>query len=221
MSLKKARFFKRDCKGTLFFFTDKFFLKKFSSIFVSAMEKSIDKVPLWQIFVTFAKIGAFTIGGGYAMIPVIQSEMSRKGWISDEDLPDIVALSQSAPGVMAVNISIFAGHKLRGVKGSRVATLGSILPSFLIILAIAMFFTAFRDNPWVERAFKGIRPVVISLILVPMVNMARKSCKKWWHWLLAIGSLIAVAFLNVSPVYIILCVLIIGFSVTRYTLWKR
>ena len=221
MSLKKARFFKRDCKGTLFFFTDKFFLKKFSSIFVSAMEKSIDKVPLWQIFVTFAKIGAFTIGGGYAMIPVIQSEMSRKGWISDEDLPDIVALSQSAPGVMAVNISIFAGHKLRGVKGSIVATLGSILPSFLIILAIAMFFTAFRDNPWVERAFKGIRPVVISLILVPMVNMARKSCKKWWHWLLAIGSLIAVAFLNVSPVYIILCVLIIGFSVTRYTLWKR
>ena len=221
MSLKKARFFKRDCKGTLFFFTDKFFLKKFSSIFVSVMEKSIDKVPLWQIFITFAKIGAFTIGGGYAMIPVIQSEMSRKGWISDEDLPDIVALSQSAPGVMAVNISIFAGHKLRGVKGSIVATLGSILPSFLIILAIAMFFTAFRDNPWVERAFKGIRPVVISLILVPMVNMARKSCKKWWHWLLAIGSLIAVAFLNVSPVYIILCVLIIGFSVTRYTLWKR
>ena len=185
------------------------------------MEKSIDRVSLWQIFITFAKIGAFTIGGGYAMIPVIQSEMSRKGWISDEDLPDIVALSQSTPGVMAVNISIFAGHKLRGTKGSIVATLGSILPSFLIILAIAMFFTAFKDNPWVERAFKGIRPAVIALILVPMVNMARKSCKKWWHWLLAVGSLVAVAFLNVSPVYIILCVLIIGFSVTRYTLWKR
>ena len=174
------------------------------------------EVSLWQIFAVFAKIGAFTIGGGYAMIPLIQAEMSKRGWISDDDLPDIVALSQSAPGVMAVNISIFAGHKLRGFKGSVAATLGSILPSFLIILAIAMFFTAFKDNPWVERAFKGIRPVVISLIAVPMVNMARKSCKSWWAWLLAVGSLLLVAFLNVSPIYIIICVLVIGFTVTYY-----
>ena len=174
------------------------------------------KVSLWQIFGVFAKIGAFTIGGGYAMIPIIQAEMQRRGWISEEDLPDIVALSQSAPGVMAVNISIFAGHKLRGVKGSIAATLGSILPSFLIILAIAVFFTAFKDNPWVERAFKGIRPVVIALIAVPMVRMAQKSCKVWWAWLLAIAALALVAFLNVSPIYIILCVLVIGFSVTYY-----
>lgn len=179
------------------------------------MEK---KVSLWEIFAVFAKIGAFTIGGGYAMIPLIQAEMSKRGWISDDELPDIVALSQSAPGVMAVNISIFAGHKLRGVKGSIVATLGSILPSFLAILAIAMFFTAFKDNPWVEKAFKGIRPVVVSLIAVPMVNMAKKACKSWWAWLLAIASLVLVAFLNVSPIYIIICVLVIGFSVTK---WKR
>ena len=184
------------------------------------MEK---RVSLWEIFLVFAKIGAFTVGGGYAMIPLIQAEMSRRGWIADEDLPDIVALSQSAPGVMAVNISIFAGHKLRGVKGSIAATLGSILPSFLIILAIAMFFTAFKDNPWVERAFKGIRPVVISLIAVPMVKMAQKSCKNVWHWALAIVSLVLVSFLNVSPIYIILCVLVLGFSVTCYKegLWKR
>ena len=175
------------------------------------------KVPLWQIFAVFAKIGAFTIGGGYAMIPLIQAEMSRRGWISDDELPDIVALSQSAPGVMAVNISIFAGHKLRGFKGSLAATLGSILPSFLIILAIAMFFTAFKDNPWVERAFKGIRPVVISLIAVPMINMAKKSCKSWWTWGLAIVSLVLVAFLNVSPIYIIICVIVIGFGITY---WK-
>ena len=134
------------------------------------MEKN--KVSLWQIFAVFAKIGAFTIGGGYAMIPIIQNEMSRRGWISEEELPDIVALSQSAPGVMAVNISIFAGYRMRGVKGSIAATLGSITPSFLFILAIAMLFTQFKDNPWVERAFKGIRPVVISLIAVPMVKMA-------------------------------------------------
>ena len=180
-----------------------------------AVEK---KVSLWQIFAVFAKIGAFTIGGGYAMIPIIQAEMSKRGWISDDELPDIVALSQSAPGVMAVNISIFAGYKLRGVKGSIAATLGSITPSFLIILAIAMFFTAFKDNPWVERAFKGIRPVVISLILVPMVNMAKKACKTWWAWALAAVSLGLVAFLNVSPIYIIVCVLVIGYTITSVIL---
>ena len=175
----------------------------------------MNKVPLWKIFAVFAKIGAFTIGGGYAMIPLIRDEMSRRGWISEEELPDIVALSQSAPGVMAVNISIFAGHRLRGLKGSIVATLGSVLPSFLAILAIAMFFTAFKDNPWIAKAFQGIRPAVIALILVPMVDMARKSCKKWWAWLLAVLSLVAVAFLSVSPIYIILCVAVLGFSVTR------
>ena len=188
--------------------------------FVADMEK---KVSLWQLFWVFAKIGAFTIGGGYAMIPIIQAEMSRRGWIGDDDLPDIVALSQSAPGVMAVNISIFAGHKLRGFKGSVAATLGSILPSFLIILGIAMFFSAFKDNPYVERAFKGIRPVVISLIAIPMVNMARKSCKNVWAWLVAAASLVLVAFLNVSPIYIILCVLALGFSITycKEGRWKR
>lgn len=180
------------------------------------------KVPLWQIFAVFAKIGAFTIGGGYAMIPIIQREMSRRGWIPDDELPDIVALSQSAPGVMAVNISIFAGYRMRGVRGSIAATLGSITPSFLIILAIAMFFSAFRDNPWVERAFKGIRPVVISLIAVPMVNMARKCCTTCWKWALAVAALVLVAFLNVSPIYILLVVLVTGFSVTYFKeKWKR
>ena len=180
------------------------------------------KVSLWQIFTVFAKIGAFTIGGGYAMIPIIQREMSKRGWISDDELPDIVALSQSAPGVMAVNISIFAGYRLRGIPGSVAATLGSVTPSFIIILAIAMFFSAFRDNPWVERAFKGIRPVVISLILVPMINMAGKSCTTWWKWALATASLVLVAFLNVSPIYILLVVIILGFSATYYKeRWMR
>ena len=177
------------------------------------MEKN---VSLWEIFAVFAKIGAFTIGGGYAMIPIIRDEMSRRGWIPEEDLPDIVALSQSAPGVLAVNISIFAGHRLRGFKGSLAATLGSVLPSFLIILAIAMFFSAFRDNPWVVRAFQGIRPVVIALILVPMISMARKSNKPWWAWVISAAALVLVAFLNVSPVYIILCMIVIGFSITWF-----
>jgi len=176
------------------------------------MEKK--HVSLWQIFAVFAKIGAFTIGGGYAMIPIIQDEMARRGWISEEELPDIVALSQSAPGVLAVNISIFAGYRLRGIKGSIAATLGSITPSFCIILAIAMLFTSFKDNPYVVKAFKGIRPVVISLIAVPMINMARKCCKSWWAWTLAIAALLLVALLNVSPIYIILCVIVTAFGYT-------
>ena len=166
----------------------------------------------------FAKIGAFTIGGGYAMIPLIENEMDRRGWIKTEELPDIIALAQSAPGVLAVNVSIFAGYKLRGVKGSIAATFGTVLPSFLIILAIAMFMTSFQDNPIVIRMFNGIRPVVVSLIAVPMINMARKSCKTWWAWLLAAGSLILVAFLNVSPIYIIICVMVLGFSISCYRL---
>ena len=174
------------------------------------------QVSLWQIFAVFARVGAFTIGGGYAMIPIIQNEMSRRGWIPDEELPDIVALSQSAPGVLAVNISIFAGYRLRGVKGSIAATLGSITPSFLIILAIAMLFTSFKDNPWVIKAFKGIRPVVIALIAVPMLNMAKKCCKTWWAWALAAAALLAVSLLNVSPIYILLCVIVISFSITYF-----
>ena len=184
------------------------------------MEKK--EVSLWQIFTVFAKIGAFTIGGGYAMIPIIQDEMARRGWISEDELPDIVALSQSAPGVMAVNISIFAGYRLRGVKGSIAATLGSIPPSFCIILAIAMLFTSFKDNPWVVKAFKGIRPVVIALIAVPMLNMAKKCCKSWWAWGLAVAALILVAFLNISPIYILLTVIIVFFAITYYReKWTR
>lgn len=171
---------------------------------------------LLQIFGVFAKIGAFTIGGGYAMIPLIQSEMSRRGWIADEELTDIVALAQSAPGILAVNISIFAGYKLRGVKGSVVATIGSCLPSFIIILLIAMAFTAYADNPVIIRIFNGIRPVVISLIAVPMINMARKNNKTWWAWAVSVATLLLVAFAGVSPIYILMVVIVVAFFLTWF-----
>ena len=164
---------------------------------------------LWQIFLTFAKIGSFTIGGGYAMIPLIRDEILKKGWLTEEELPDIIALAQSAPGVLAVNMSIFAGYKMRGFKGSLAATLGSVLPSFLIILLIAMLFTGYKDNPVVIKIFKGIRPVVVSLILVPMINMARKGNKTWWAWTISAATLFLVAFVGFSPIYILL-VLIVG-----------
>ena len=171
-------------------------------------------VPLWNIFLVFAKIGSFTIGGGYAMIPLIRDELVKRGWLSEEELPDIVALAQSAPGVLAVNMSIFAGYKMRGLKGSIAATLGSALPSFLIILLIAMLFTGYQDNPVVIRIFKGIRPVVVSLIAVPMINMARKGNKTWWAWLISFVVLFLVAFMNFSPIYILLVLIVLALSFT-------
>ncbi len=175
-------------------------------------------VSLWQLFVVFAKIGAFTIGGGYAMIPLISDELVKRGWIAEEELPDIIALAQSAPGIIAVNISIFLGHKFRGVKGSVVATLGSILPSFLIILLLAVLFTGYQDNPYVERVFKGIRPVVVSLILVPMISMARKCNRTWWAWAITALSLFMVAFLGYSPVYILLVLIV---AAVLFALWRQ
>ena len=171
-------------------------------------------VSLWNIFLVFAKIGSFTIGGGYAMIPLIRDELVKRGWLSEEELPDIVALAQSAPGVLAVNMSIFAGYKMRGLKGSIAATLGSALPSFLIILLIAMLFTGYQDNPVVIRIFKGIRPVVVSLIAVPMINMARKGNKTWWAWLISFLVLFLVAFMNFSPIYILLVLIVLALSFT-------
>lgn len=166
------------------------------------------EASLLAIFKVFAKIGAFTIGGGYAMIPIIENEMEKRGWVKGEELDDIVVLAQSAPGLLAVNMAVFTGNKIRGMKGSMAAVVGAVLPSFIAILVIAMAFTAFQENPWVIRFFKGLRPVAVGMILVPMVKMARKSCRKWWHWAILIASLISIAFLRVSPIYILLVIIV-------------
>ena len=172
-----------------------------------------------DIFTCFAKIGAFTIGGGYAMIPIIQKEVvDKRGWISEEDFMDVLAISQSAPGILAVNISIFLGHKLRGTKGSIVATLGSTLPSFTIILLIAMFFAGYQDNPTVMAIFKGIRPVVVSLIAVPMINMAKKAKLNFYTGSLAVLTALLIIFMKVSPLYILLVVAVVF---TALTIWRR
>lgn len=182
----------------------------------NGQNKEQQSASLWQLFGVFAKIGAFTIGGGYAMISLIQNEIVRRNWLSEDDFSELITLAQTAPGLLAVNISIFTGFRLRGVKGSIVATLASILPSFLIILAIAMAFSGFQDNPIVIRVFKGIRPVVVALILVPMINMARKSDDTWWKWVLSAVVLALVGFLGVSPIYILLCVIVIFLGISVY-----
>lgn len=173
-------------------------------------------VSLWQIFLIFGKIGAFTIGGGIPMIAAIKSELTERGWLNDEDFLDIITLAQTAPGLFAVNISILTGYKLRGTKGSVVATIASCLPPFMIILLVAMFFTSFKDNEYILKAFKGIRPVVVALIGVPMIDMIRATKMKWWSWMIVVSSMTLVCFLQVSPIYILICVMAISFAIAYY-----
>ncbi|MBR5014765.1 MAG: chromate transporter [Bacteroidales bacterium] len=178
-------------------------------------------VSLWKIFLVFAKIGAFTIGGGIPMIAAIKSELVQRGWLKDEDFLDIITLAQSAPGLFAVNISILTGHKLRGTKGSVVATIASCLPPFLIILLIAMFFTEFKDNEYVLKAFKGIRPVVVALIGVPMIDMIKATKMRWWSWVVVASSMLLVCFMKVSPIYILICVIVLSFAIAYYNEKRR
>lgn len=174
-----------------------------------------------QIFTSFAKIGAFTFGGGYAMIPIIQKNLvEKKKWIDEQDFLDVLAISQSAPGILAVNISIFLGYRLKGVKGSIVATLGSILPSFLMILIIAIFFSNYQHNPTVIKIFSGIRPVVVALIAAPVIGMAKKSKLNIYTAALAIITTLLIVFLKVSPTYILLVVFTL-FALNTYRQNKR
>ena len=114
-----------------------------------------------RLFAVFLKIGAFTFGGGYAMIPLIQKEITEKrGWMTDDDVLEIVAIAESTPGPIAVNTAVFVGYKVRGLRGAAAALLGTVTPSFVIILAIAIFFAGIRQNPVVDAAFKGMRPAV-------------------------------------------------------------
>lgn len=153
------------------------------------------------------------------MIPIIQKEVvDKKRWVDEEDFMDILAISQSAPGILAVNISIFLGYRLRGTKGSIVATLGSALPSFLIILLIAMFFAGYQDNPTVISIFKGIRPVVVSLIAVPMINMAKKAKLNIYTGALALATAMLIIFVKVSPLYILF---VTGVIFVTATTWRR
>lgn len=173
-------------------------------------------VSLGKIFWIFAKIGAFTIGGGIPMIAAIKKELVERQWLTDEDFIDIITLAQTAPGLFAVNIAILTGHKLRGTKGSIVATIGSALPPFIIILLVAMFFTSYKDNEYVIKAFKGIRPAVVALIGVPMLDMLRSTRMRWWSWTIVLLSMLLVCFLSVSPIYILICVIAIAAFVSWY-----
>ena len=157
-------------------------------------------------FLTFFKIGLFTLGGGYAMIPLIEAEIiEKKRWIAKEDFLDLLAIAQSCPGIFAVNISIFIGYRLNRVKGAVVTALGTALPSFLIILLVALFFHQFEDNAAVAAMFRGIRPAVVALIAVPTFNLGKKAkLNRFTIWIPIVSALL-IWLLGVSPILIILC----------------
>jgi chromate transporter len=164
------------------------------------------------MFMTFFKIGLFTLGGGYAMIPIIEAEVVDKHkWVSKEEFLDLIAIAQSCPGVFAINISTFIGYKLKKVPGAISCTLGTALPSFLIILAIAMFFHQFQDNPIVASMFRGIRPAVVALIAVPTFNLAKRANLSWMNCWIPIASALLIWLLGLSPIYIILAAGIGGY----------
>ncbi|MBQ8225349.1 MAG: chromate transporter [Bacteroides sp.] len=159
----------------------------------------------FEAFKIFFKIGAFTIGGGYAMVPLIENEIvDKRHWLGREDFVDLLAISQSAPGILAVNISIFIGYRLKGVFGSIVTALGTVLPSFLIILAIALFFHNFKDNAVVEKIFKGIRPAVVALIAAPTFSMAKSAKITRANVWIPIVSALLIWLLGFSPIWIII-----------------
>ena len=171
---------------------------------------------------TFCKIGAFTLGGGYAMIPIIQEEVvTRRRWIAEDEFLDLLALAQSAPGILAANTAIFIGYKLRGLPGAVIATLGAALPSFIIILLIAIDFTDYRNNPTVEAVFKGIRPAVVALIAAPLIKMTKSARITWKTAAIPIATALLIWLAGLSPIWIISAAILTGIIIAALQKQKQ
>jgi chromate transporter len=174
----------------------------------------------FSLFWTYLKIGTFTIGGGYAMLPLIKREIvDNKHWIEEDEFLNMLALAQAAPGLIAVNSAIFIGWRCGGWRGVAGAVLGAVLPSFLIILIIAILFREWKTLPEMEAVFKGIRPAVVGLIAAPLVSMAKKETRGSSHVFLLISLVAALLIwlVGVNPVWVILGTIIL----TPLTLFIR
>ncbi|MEE3332969.1 MAG: chromate transporter [Ruminococcus sp.] len=158
-----------------------------------------------SLFLTFMKIGLFTFGGGYAMIPLIQREtVDNKKWISDKDILEIVAIAESTPGPIAINAATFIGYRVGGFLGALAATVGVMLPSITIIASISYVLVAFRNVVWIQYAFKGIRAGVLALIVKALWSMYKQSPKGIFSYMIMFGAFAVTAFLPVNVVFVIL-----------------
>ncbi len=155
-----------------------------------------------SLFYSFFKIGLFTFGGGYAMIPLVQREVVRKGWILEAQFLELLTLAQSAPGPLALNTAVFVGYRVKGYRGVALSVFGIILPSFVIILIIAIYLHSFRDNHVVAAVFKGIRPAVVALMLAPVFGFSKGL--GWKRGVLAVVAAFLVWYFSISPVYLII-----------------
>lgn len=174
----------------------------------------------WELFTVFFKIGAFTFGGGYAMIPLIRNEVvAKRKWLDEDEFMDMLAIAQSMPGPIALNTALFVGNKRLGFKGSLFSGAGVILPSFLTILLIAIVFTQFKDNQVVERIFKGIRPAVVALIVAPLLGLGKAAGVNRKTILIPIVVAFCVWWLHISPVYMVIGAILLG--VGHYSIVKR
>ncbi len=180
------------------------------------MEGENRKLPMFFVLLlSFSKIGVFTFGGGYAMIPLIERELiDRRHWIEKERFLELLTLAQSAPGPIALNTAVFVGYHMDRYKGAVAAVLGVILPSFVILLLIAIFFTGIKDNPVVEAVFKGMRPAVVSLIAAPVFHLAHGM----GMYRIGLAVLVAAAVwrLGVSPIVMIILGALGGIAWTIY-----
>lgn len=164
-----------------------------------------------DLFISFWKIGAFTIGGGYVMIPLMEREVvDHRGWLSREEFLDCLSLSQAMPGVFAVNMATIIGRKLGGFRGVLCAVLGNILMPIALILLIAMTLRIFRDNAVVEHIFMGLRPAVVAMIAAPVFRMAKSAKVTWSNCWIPIIAALLIWLLGVSPVYVILIAIVGG-----------
>lgn len=160
---------------------------------------------LLELFITFAKIGAFTFGGGYAMIPLIQREVvDHKHWASSDDILDVVAIAESTPGPIAINSATFIGQKVAGPRGAICATLGVVLPSFIIIAAISCALQAFQHLRVVRYAFWGVRTGVLALILKALWTLFSQCSKDWFSCCIMVLSLLSTALLDIDAIFVIL-----------------
>ena len=167
---------------------------------------------LLEIFAVFFKIGLFTIGGGYAMLPIIQKEVvETKGWMDDEEFLDALSLTNSLPGPLAINAATFVGYRVCKVKGALAAVLGAASPSVIIILAVAMVFSHLTEYPVVQHIFNGIRPAVVALILYAVIKLA-KSAKltEYFNWLIALAAVAAIVLLGLHPIIVVIAAALYG-----------
>lgn len=169
------------------------------------------------LFKTFFKIGIVTFGGGYAMISMIEEDVVRKyQWVDKEEFLDLLAIAQSCPGVFAINISTFIGYKIRKTRGAVCTALGTALPSFIIILLIAMFFHRFQDNRIIAAMFAGIRPAVVALIAAPTFSLAKGAHINKANCWIPIGGALAIWLLGVNPIWVIIAAGVGGFVYGKY-----